>query len=92
MCVPVGLQTWRTRRQYLSARRCESSHTAPGTRRGGGLATLKPGLLLLLWVQKGVLPQHWPHVELALGQVFNLTAFALSLLLVFRTNSRWGLR
>lgn len=43
-------------------------------------------------VQAGALPGHWPHVTLALGQGFNLTAFALSLLLVFRTNSsydRW---
>jgi predicted membrane chloride channel (bestrophin family) len=42
--------------------------------------------------QAGGLPGHWPHVTLALGQGFNLTAFALSLLLVFRTNSsydRW---
>ena len=42
--------------------------------------------------QAGALPGHWPHVTLALGQGFNLTAFALSLLLVFRTNSsydRW---
>jgi hypothetical protein len=42
--------------------------------------------------QTGALPGHWPHVTLALGQGFNLTAFALSLLLVFRTNSsydRW---
>ena len=37
--------------------------------------------------QAGALPGHWPHVTLALGQAFNLTAFALSLLLVFRTNS-----
>lgn len=43
-------------------------------------------------VSAGALPGHWPHVTLALGQGFNLTAFALSLLLVFRTNSsydRW---
>ena len=43
-------------------------------------------------LQAGALPGHWPHVTLALGQGFNLTAFALSLLLVFRTNSsydRW---
>ncbi|PSC75458.1 UPF0187 chloroplastic [Micractinium conductrix] len=43
-------------------------------------------------VAAGKLPGHWPHVTLALGQGFNLTAFALSLLLVFRTNSsydRW---
>jgi hypothetical protein len=43
-------------------------------------------------LQAGGLPGHWPHVTLALGQGFNLTAFALSLLLVFRTNSsydRW---
>ncbi|KAL4444075.1 hypothetical protein ABPG75_011812 [Micractinium tetrahymenae] len=43
-------------------------------------------------VNRGGLPGHWPHVTLALGQGFNLTAFALSLLLVFRTNSsydRW---
>ncbi|KAL4429986.1 hypothetical protein ABPG77_004356 [Micractinium sp. CCAP 211/92] len=43
-------------------------------------------------VNRGALPGHWPHVTLALGQGFNLTAFALSLLLVFRTNSsydRW---
>ncbi|EFN56787.1 hypothetical protein CHLNCDRAFT_21860, partial [Chlorella variabilis] len=43
-------------------------------------------------VGAGALPGHWPHVTLALGQGFNLTAFALSLLLVFRTNSsydRW---
>lgn len=32
--------------------------------------------------QRGALPGHWPHVTLALGQGFNLTAFALSLLLV----------
>ena len=30
------------------------------------------------------LPGSYPHVTLALGQGFNLTAFALSLLLVFR--------
>lgn len=35
-------------------------------------------------LQAGALPGHWPHVTLALGQGFNLTAFALSLLLVFR--------
>ena len=35
-------------------------------------------------MQAGALPGHWPHVTLALGQGFNLTAFALSLLLVFR--------
>ncbi len=33
-------------------------------------------------LQRGALPGHWPHVTLALGQGFNLTAFALSLLLV----------
>ncbi|KFM28033.1 UPF0187 protein, chloroplastic [Auxenochlorella protothecoides] len=36
------------------------------------------------------LPAQWPHVTLALGQGFQLTAFALSLLLVFRTNSAYG--
>eukprot|EP00887_Chlorella_sp_A99_P001239 scaffold14.g1239.t1 len=43
-------------------------------------------------LKEGALPRSWPHVTLALGQAFNLTAFALSLLLVFRTNSsydRW---
>lgn len=41
--------------------------------------TASPSLLLR---QAGKLPGHWPHVTLALGQGFNLTAFALSLLLV----------
>lgn len=36
------------------------------------------------------LPSHWPHVTLELGQGFQFTAFALSLLLVFRTNSAYG--
>lgn len=40
-------------------------------------------------LQAGALPGHWPHVTLALGQGFNLTAFALSLLLVFRC-AAWG--
>ena len=41
-------------------------------------------------MQAGALPGHWPHVTLALGQGFNLTAFALSLLLVFRWEGGWG--
>ncbi|KAI8468050.1 MAG: Bestrophin, RFP-TM, chloride channel-domain-containing protein [Monoraphidium minutum] len=44
-------------------------------------------------IMEGILPRPFPHLaHSALDQGFNLTAFALSLLLVFRTNSsydRW---
>lgn len=43
-------------------------------------------------LKAGALPGHWPHLSLALGQAWNLTGFALSLLLAFRTNhayDRW---
>ncbi|KAI3427099.1 hypothetical protein D9Q98_007038 [Chlorella vulgaris] len=62
---------------------------------GPVLAVMALGLAVGVYetlVATGALPGHWPHVTLALGQGFNLTAFALSLLLVFRTNSsydRW---
>jgi hypothetical protein len=43
-------------------------------------------LLLMGSLQAGTFPGHWPHLSLALGQAWNLTGFALSLLLAFRTN------
>lgn len=39
-----------------------------------------------------VIPRDWPSLTVEAGEAFNLTSFALSLLLVFRTNesySRW---
>jgi predicted membrane chloride channel (bestrophin family) len=50
--------------------------------------------LIDLWcVQNGaVIPSTWPSLTVEAGEAFNLTSFALSLLLVFRTNesySRW---
>ncbi len=39
-----------------------------------------------------IIPQDWPSLTVEAGEAFNLTSFALSLLLVFRTNesySRW---
>lgn len=39
--------------------------------------------------QNGGIPHTWPHLTVATGQPFALTAFALSLLLVFRTNTSY---
>lgn len=41
-------------------------------------------------LEQGKLPPNWPHVTLNLGQGFQLISFALSLLLVFRTNSAYA--
>ena len=43
-------------------------------------------------MQIHLLPASWPQLALNTGDAFNQTSFALSLLLVFRTNtsySRW---
>lgn len=41
-------------------------------------------------LERSALPASWPHVTLTLGQGFQFISFALSLLLVFRTNSAYA--
>lgn len=53
----------------------------------------KRAALLVPCAQAGFFPKHWPHLSLALSTAWNLTGFALALLLAFRTNmayDRWG--
>lgn len=51
---------------------------------GATSATANPSLLL----QDAVLPGWMPSLQMPTAP-FDLTSFALSLLLVFRTNTRW---